>query len=78
MAGPYHSPRMAQSPQDVVNRSLGAITLDSDTLHVPDVDQAVVVYSAPPDTPESEALALLRVVGTQQWPSAPRGAGQGR
>lgn len=45
--------------------TLGDLTLDCDTLHVPDTDQLVIVYSAAPDTPEAEALALLRVVGTQ-------------
>jgi len=50
----------------VVHPSLGPLTLDCDALHVPDADQSVVVYSAPPGTREAEALALLRVVGTQQ------------
>lgn len=45
--------------------SLGRLTLDCETLHVPDADQAVIVYSAEPGTPEAEALALLRVVGTE-------------
>ncbi|HEY8789303.1 MAG TPA: helix-turn-helix domain-containing protein [Actinopolymorphaceae bacterium] len=45
--------------------SLGRLTLDCETLHVPDADQAVIVYSAEPGTPEADALALLRVVGTQ-------------
>ncbi|SFB55747.1 Helix-turn-helix domain-containing protein [Amycolatopsis marina] len=44
---------------------LAPMTLDCDTLHVPDADQLVVVYSAPPGTPEHEQLALLRVIGTQ-------------
>ncbi|MGC5166949.1 helix-turn-helix transcriptional regulator [Luteimicrobium sp. DT211] len=44
---------------------LGLVTLDCDTLHVPDSDQSVIVYSAGPGTPEAEALALLRVLGTQ-------------
>ena len=43
-----------------------ALVLECDTLHVPDTDQLVVVYSAAPDTPEAGALALLRVVGTQE------------
>ncbi|MCD2099115.1 helix-turn-helix domain-containing protein [Rhodococcus rhodochrous] len=47
--------------------ALGPIVLDCDTLHVPDVDQSVIVYSAAPGTPAAESLALLRVVGTQQW-----------
>ena len=45
--------------------SLGPITLDCDALHVLDCDQTVIVYSAEPGTPEAEALALLRVIGTQ-------------
>ncbi|MBO9556576.1 helix-turn-helix transcriptional regulator [Cellulomonas sp.] len=45
--------------------TIGAITLDCDSLHVPDSDQALVVYSAPAGSPEAEALALLRVIGTQ-------------
>lgn len=45
--------------------SLGMITLDCETLLVPDPDQAVIVYSAEPGTPAADALALLRVLGTQ-------------
>lgn len=50
----------------VVHPELGALVLDCDTLLVPDDGQAVVVYSAAPGTSEASALALLRVVGTQQ------------
>jgi transcriptional regulator with XRE-family HTH domain len=60
-AGAWRSHR-----KTVGHPSLGALTLECDTLHVPDVDQAVIVYSAAPGTPEAEALALLRVIGTQQ------------
>jgi transcriptional regulator with XRE-family HTH domain len=49
----------------LVHPSLGPITLECDTLHVPDSDQLLVVYSAEPGTPAAEALSLLRVVGTQ-------------
>jgi transcriptional regulator with XRE-family HTH domain len=49
----------------VEHPQLGMLTLDCDTLHVPDADQLVIVYSAAPGTPESEALALLRVVGLE-------------
>jgi transcriptional regulator with XRE-family HTH domain len=49
----------------VVHPSVGRITLDCESLHVPDADQMVVVYSAEPGTPDADALALLRVVGTQ-------------
>ena len=52
--------------------TLGPLVLDCDTLHVPDADQAVIVYSAEPGTHEAEALALLRVLGTQSMePSEP-------
>ncbi|BDT87618.1 hypothetical protein [Nocardia cyriacigeorgica] len=46
---------------------LGRLTLDCDTLLVPDSDQSVVVYSAAPGTPEAGALELLRVTGTEQF-----------
>jgi transcriptional regulator with XRE-family HTH domain len=49
----------------VAHPSLGELTLECDTLHVPDVDQRLLVYSAAPGSPAAEALALLRVVGTQ-------------
>lgn len=49
----------------VEHPELGSITLDCDTLHVPDTDQMLVVYSAAAGTPEYEQLALLRVLGTQ-------------
>jgi transcriptional regulator with XRE-family HTH domain len=54
------------SHKTVHHPQLGRVTLDCDTLHVPDVDQRLVVYSAPPGSPEAEALALLRVVGLQE------------
>ncbi|WP_421733068.1 helix-turn-helix transcriptional regulator [Cellulomonas sp.] len=50
--------------------SLGRITLDCDSLHVPSSDQTVIVYSAEPGTPDSDALALLRVLGTQSMTTA--------
>lgn len=46
---------------------LGDITLDCDTLLVPETDQAVIVYSAAPNTPAATALDLLRITGTQQF-----------
>lgn len=50
--------------------SLGRIVLDCDSLHVPDSDQTVIVYSAEPGTPDADALALLRVLGTQSMTPA--------
>lgn len=49
----------------VLHPNLGPLVLDCETLQVPDADQVVIVYSAAPGTPEAEALALLRVLGTQ-------------
>ncbi|WP_241238260.1 helix-turn-helix domain-containing protein [Nocardioides pantholopis] len=59
-AGAWRSHR-----KTVLHPGLGPVTLECDTLHVPDTDQLVVVYSAAPGTPEADALGLLRVVGTQ-------------
>ena len=54
----------------VVHPELGELRLDCDTLHVPEVDQSLIVYSAAPGTREAEALALLRVLGTQELTEA--------
>src|SRR5690606_22783064 len=53
------------SRKTVHHPDLGRLTLDCDALHVPDVDQSLVVYSAAPGTIEAESLALLRVIGLQ-------------
>ena len=55
----------------VTHPTLGELTLECDTLHVPDVDQSLIVYSAAPGSHEAEALALLRVVGTQDLSHGP-------
>jgi hypothetical protein len=49
---------------------LGPIPLDCDLLILPDTDQRLVVYSAAPDTAAAEALAMLRVLGTQAFSPA--------
>ncbi len=54
----------------LVHPTLGQLTLECDTLHVPDADQLLVVYSAAPGTHEAESLALLRVIGTQELSGA--------
>lgn len=60
-AGAWRSHR-----KTLLHPAVGPLTLECDTLHVPDTDQLLVVYSAAPGTPEAEALALLRVLGTQE------------
>lgn len=49
---------------------LGVLELDCDPLHVPGDDQTLVVYSAAEGSREAEALALLRVLGTQRLGAA--------
>ena len=51
----------------VEHPTLGTLVLDCDTFHVPDTDQSLIVYSAEPGSYAAEALALLRVVGTQEF-----------
>lgn len=46
---------------------LGPLTLDCDTLLVPEADQTLVVYSAALGTHEANALDLLRVTGTERF-----------
>lgn len=48
------------------NPSVGPVTVDCDSVLLPDRDQHLVFYSAPADSSAAEALALLAVVGTQQ------------
>lgn len=61
------------SRKTVHHPDLGRLVLDCDGLHVADVDQTLIVYSAAPGTPEAEALALLRVVGLQDLESVEPG-----
>ncbi|MER5622619.1 helix-turn-helix transcriptional regulator [Streptosporangium sp. NPDC002544] len=53
--------------KSIAHPELGTITLDCDTLLLPDSDQTVLVYSAEPGTPEATALDMLRVTGLQHF-----------
>jgi DNA-binding XRE family transcriptional regulator len=44
---------------------VGAITLDCDVLTVAGNDLRIMIYTAEPDSPDAERLALLAVIGTQ-------------
>jgi transcriptional regulator with XRE-family HTH domain len=55
-----------------VHPEIGQLELDCDSLHVPGEDQTLIVYSASEGSHEAEALALLRVLGTQRL-STPSG-----
>lgn len=44
---------------------VGVLHLDCETLFVPDRDQRLVLYTAPPGSPSHQALQLLKVVGLQ-------------
>jgi transcriptional regulator with XRE-family HTH domain len=54
------------STKTVRHPELGTLVLDCDSLHLPDSDQRMIVYSAPPHSPAADALALLRVIGLQR------------
>jgi transcriptional regulator with XRE-family HTH domain len=45
--------------------AVGKITVNCDTLALTDRDQRLVLYSAPPGSPDAQALALLNVLGAE-------------
>ncbi|MGS2806263.1 helix-turn-helix transcriptional regulator [Nocardia sp. MW-W600-9] len=55
----------------IAHPQLGTLTLDCDAMHVPDADQTVIIYSAPPHTPTATALDLLRVTGLETFATPP-------
>lgn len=56
----------AASRKTIEHPEVGPITVDCDVLRVAASDLRLIVYSAPPGTPDAEKLALLGVVGLQR------------
>lgn len=60
------APRTA-SRKTILHPEVGPVTLDCDVLTVAGSDLRLVVYTAPPDSPDARALALLGAVGLQSF-----------
>jgi transcriptional regulator with XRE-family HTH domain len=58
--------------------AVGDLDLDYDVFLVPDQDQRVIIYSAPPGSPSAEALRLLAVLSTQDMGAGPGPGGANR
>ena len=52
--------------------AVGEIAVDCDSLDIPDLDQHLVLYTAPPGSRDADALALLNMLGTDSGNPAPR------
>jgi hypothetical protein len=63
------APRTA-SRKTILHPEVGPITLDCDVLSVAGSDLRIVVYTAPPGSPDARALALLGAVGLQAFSGA--------
>ncbi|WP_344660369.1 helix-turn-helix transcriptional regulator [Catenulispora subtropica] len=50
----------------VLHPVVGRITLDCEVMFTPEHDQRLIIHSAPAGTPAHQALALLRVLGTER------------
>jgi transcriptional regulator with XRE-family HTH domain len=59
----------ASTRKTIAHPEIGEIALDCDVLTVPDSDVRLVVYSAPAESPEARALALLGALGLQTFPA---------
>jgi PAS domain-containing protein len=56
--------------------AVGWLALDCESLHDPDRDQWIVLYTAAPGTPSHDALRLLKVLGIQTLTPDPAAAGE--
>jgi transcriptional regulator with XRE-family HTH domain len=59
--------RHIASRKTLVHPEVGELTLDCDALTVRGSDLRMVVYTAPPGSPDAQALALLGAVGLQSF-----------
>lgn len=50
---------------------MGTVTVDCDTLEVVGSDLRVIMWTAPPGSPDASALKLLAVVGSQEFNTSP-------
>lgn len=61
----YAVDAQAGDRKTIAHPEIGLVTFDCDVLTVAGADLRIVVYTAPPGTADADALALLRVLGTQ-------------
>ena len=55
------------SRKTIAHPEVGRITVDCDVLTVAGSDLRLVVYTAPPGSPDADALALLGAIGPQSF-----------
>ncbi|MFF4624283.1 helix-turn-helix transcriptional regulator [Nonomuraea jabiensis] len=67
-----HDVTVRRSARKRINHpAVGWLELDCETLHVPEGDQWIVLYTAAPGSPSYEALRVLKVIGTQDLQHSP-------